>query len=81
MSLVVGSSIACELSFTTVKIALKSKERIAFSKRKVCNGENFRIKDFDESQNNRFFKNVCMYVCMKPNFIPVITLERMNGIS
>ena len=22
-----------------------------------------------------------MYVCMKPNFVPVITLERMDGIS
>ena len=25
--------------------------------------------------------HVCMYVCMKPNFVPVITLERMDGIS
>ena len=24
---------------------------------------------------------VCMYVCMKPNFVPVITLERMEGIT
>ena len=24
---------------------------------------------------------VCMYVCMKTNFVPVITLERMDRIS
>ena len=29
---------------------------LAFSKRKLCNGENFQIKDFDEFR--------CLYVCM-----------------
>ena len=30
------------------KLILKKGAIIAFSKRKLCNGENFRIKDFDE---------------------------------
>ena len=53
------------------------------SQRKLCNSENFRIEDFDWllSQNNRFEKNVCMYICMKPNFVPSITLERMDIMS
>ena len=69
----------------------------AFSKRKLSNGENFRIKYFYEfrcfwSSWVRIvgFKKiyVCMYICMcvslyiyvKPNFVPVITLERMHRL-
>ena len=25
--------------------------------------------------------DVCIYVCMKPNFVPIITLERIDGSS
>ena len=56
---------------------------IAFSKRKLCNGENFRIKDFDEFRCFwgfwvRIIGLKKMYVCMYCNGVAKQEVSRLS---
>ena len=91
----------CDFFYVGSGVIFLSPRPLLLSQReswKLCNGENFRIKAFDEFRCfwgswvriigfKKMYvcvhvcKSVCMYVCMKPNFVPVITLERMDRIG
>ena len=64
-------------------VSHRNADRIAQKNLSIVFTYTERLKELFIQINVRMYvyMYVCMYVCMKTNFVSVITLERMDGIS